>query len=368
MKQRLIEKILLRLDSLNLRSVRSKLAALFYESLPEQFAGLTDDERLDYGVLFQGLTQKAESDPDAALRALGVSCKETSLLFVPGFLADLLMATDKAGLKQELRRHTILGTYFDEQMEWLDSGGVVHHKRVGVESQSAPVLNFRIIGEAVRAAPHPVILVTHSKGGIDALEWLLDEARKPSRESLVGKVRGVIAIQSPFFGSPVAGVIVANRILRKLTSYSLTQLGGGPAAQLRQSRRWRCRFYNRYRSDIAAVLKQVPVLCYASSLSRGPEKNAFPLIETARDIMERMRIPNDGLVPVHSAVLPGAAFVTTEGVDHAAPVMPTRLPFDRRAHLYALVEVMHSIIKERRGQLFKRKADLPECDCYTRKL
>jgi hypothetical protein len=83
--------------------------------------------------------------------------------------------------------------------------------------------------------------------------------------------------------------------------------------------------------------------------------------------MERMRIPNDGLVPVNSALLPGAAFVRAEGVDHAAPVMPTRLPFDRRAHLFALVEVMQAIIKQRKGRLFKRKVDLPECDCFTRK-
>lgn len=369
MRQTFLERILLGLDRFNLQSVRSRLAASYYDSLPAQFAGLLDDESLDFGVLFQGAVQRAAEDPEAALGVLAADYADSTLLFVPGFLADLLMATDKESLKQEIRKFTIFGTYFDEQMEWLAShtAPAPDFARLAVESQAVPEVNFEIIAEGVRAASRPVLLIAHSKGGIDCLEWLLEENRKKASESLIGKVQGLITIQTPFFGSPIAGYIVANRVLRKLTTRSLEQLGGSPAALESLSRRWRCRFYNRRRDEIAALLKKVPVFCFGSSHPRGPEKNAYPLIETARNVMERMHIPNDGLVPLHSSVLPGAAFVRMEGVDHAAPVMPTRLPFDRRAFLFGLLEVMKEVRKRRPfAGLFARKPHLPECDCYTR--
>ncbi|HOX23883.1 MAG TPA: hypothetical protein PLL10_10480, partial [Elusimicrobiales bacterium] len=63
--------------------------------------------------------------------------------------------------------------------------------------------------------------------------------------------------------------------------------------------------------------------------------------EPFRDGMAQAGLPNDGLVPVISQVLPGAEFVKVEGWDHLGPVMDnTILKRDQVRFLRAIVALV----------------------------
>ncbi|MGP1609866.1 MAG: hypothetical protein ACTS5G_04090, partial [Burkholderiales bacterium] len=80
-----------------------------------------------------------------------------------------------------LRRHQVLlvpgyfsnldPAYFTEQLRWLASIGV-NREKVAIEPGQGVATNAKIVAAAIRKSQRPVILVTHSKGSVDALEAL----------------------------------------------------------------------------------------------------------------------------------------------------------------------------------------------------
>ena len=77
-----------------------------------------------------------------------------------------------------------------------------------------------MISAAVEASPLPVIIIGHSKGGLDTLEALI------TNRALLKKVRGVVTIQTPFSGTPVADYMSSQNVLRKIAIKLLYKLGG----------------------------------------------------------------------------------------------------------------------------------------------
>ena len=77
------------------------------------------------------------------------------------------------------------------------------------------------------------------------------------------------------------------------------------------------------------VVRDVPVIAFASALDGAPGADTKTLLEIPLELMWREGIRSDGLVPIDAAVLPGMDFVKVLGVDHIAPVMPALQHFDR---------------------------------------
>jgi hypothetical protein len=57
--------------------------------------------------------------------------------------------------------------------------------------------NARTVLAAVRSRPGPLVIVAHSKGGIDVLQALVDDPRSAA------KVEAVLLLQAPYWGSPL---------------------------------------------------------------------------------------------------------------------------------------------------------------------
>ncbi|NKE46481.1 hypothetical protein HB662_16990 [Roseomonas frigidaquae] len=213
----------------------------------------------------------------------------TRVLLCYGLLGEVIAGLAPVGLD-----------YMGAQLAWLAGLGVA--AQVVKLPTAAPVgVNAGRIAAAMLADPRPSILVGHSKGGLEALAALL-------RPGMAERCRGFIALQTPFLGSPVADLVLRRRpvLLAVHHAARLSRLGTGRGLRdlttpVRQD------WMRAHAAEIAALTAALPVLTLATDL--GPEGGDWhdgiyhPL---ARWMLAQGAGPNDGLVPVASALLPGA--------------------------------------------------------------
>jgi len=227
------------------------------------------------------------------------------VLLVPGYFGDL----DPV--------------YFSDQVHWLTANGVEHQK-VPVKSRQSVAINSPIIATAIRDATKPVILITHSKGSVDALDALRAETL------LRTKVKGWISLQGAFFGSPVADMLLDGARLNPLVATVILEYIGGTLESARGlTTSASLAYYRDNKAEIDAVVREVPAIAFASALDGASDGQARSTLEIPFELMRRQGIRSDGLLPLDAAVLPGMAFVKISGVDHIAPVMPAVQRFDR---------------------------------------
>ena len=266
---------------------------------------------------------------------------------------------------------------FFTQMEALEAAGASYRNVSRVspsfDTSNSVENNARAIREAIRAANKPVILVTHSKGGLDTLEALLAVPGFWGR-----KVVGWVALQAPFHGSPVADPAPST-----VHDLLLRVVGGNGQALDDLKTSTRAAYMEENAERIAELTARVPVISaytvyeangtvgdFASAFANGVfdaamvseitdivvEKYRATPRDLARVVSEstiaavrilRDRItggtadalatvsllnftnvyldlrgfPNDGLVPKESTALPGASHRELDVGDHASPVM-----------------------------------------------
>jgi hypothetical protein len=248
------------------------------------------------------------------------------VLLVPGYLSDLNPA------------------HFADHMQWLASLGVAYQK-VAIRSGHSAEINGTVIANAIRASTKPVILITHSKGAIDTLDALL------SAPPLRSKVAGWIALQGPFFGSPVADKLLDGSLLNPIFATVILGFFGGTRESAQSLTTSASRAYYRAReAAIAQLLRDVPAVAFTSIIESAPGTAANTALYIPHDLLARDGIRSDGLVPLDSAVLPGMDVVRVAGVDHIAPVTSAQQPFDRvrmtQALLLALRGPLHNLPRD----------------------
>ena len=252
------------------------------------------------------------------------------VLLVPGYFSDL----DPA--------------YFSDQLNWLTSIGVENGK-VPVKSRQGIAINSPIIATAIRDSTKPVILITHSKGSVDALDALRAEG------SSRAKVKGWISLQGAFFGSPVADMLLDGAQLNPLVATVILQLFGGTNESARSlTTGASLAYYRENKPAIDEVVREVPAVAFGSALDGESNGQTRTSLEIPLELMRRQGIRSDGLVPLDAAILPGMAFVKISGVDHIAPVMPALQGFDRVRMTKALLLLLEPFRELPRAMSCKR--------------
>jgi hypothetical protein len=205
-------------------------------------------------------------------------------------------------------------------------------KADGIDAEIAPVdteesvaENGRRLTAFVGASTRPVCIVSHSKGGLDTLEFLLHAAPEYRRQ-----VACWVVLQSPFAGSPVADLIVDEDWTRGITQPVLRALGGSGQSIDDLTVDVRTKYMNKHAQFIESIGKSFPIITLATYLdgNRTPSLHLAPTYKWMND----NGIKNDGLVPLESALLPGARYVVIPGLDHTDPVAGKPLlgnPVDR---------------------------------------
>lgn len=274
------------------------------------------DITAEYSRLFSSADQLSARDI-GELRGLRV-------LFVSGFMTEPLLPGGEKGRISVPR-------YFEEHLALLRSLGV-DCAVASIESEASVADNAARLASQINASPKRVLLISHSKGGIDVLEALLAYPETRPR------VRAVIALMSPFFGTPIADKVLAGPL-----SYSAAQLlrmmGGDKQSLTDLTVARRAAYHARNSAAIEALTREVPFLCIAAS-KRDAAWSYDTLLEPFRDYMLGLALANDGLVPAASAVLPGGRYVLLDGMDHLASVIKVKAPvFDRPRFLGTVLKL-----------------------------
>ncbi|MGG5807852.1 hypothetical protein [Falsiroseomonas sp. CW058] len=240
---------------------------------------------------------------DAADAAIARALDGTRVLVCYGLLGEVMAGLRPLGMD-----------YMATQMAWLRGLGVA--AEVVRLPTVAPVgVNAARIAAAIEADATPVLLVGHSKGGLEALAALLLPGVAP-------RCRGFLALQCPFRGSPLADLVLGLRGARLAAHHAarLLRLGTGRGVK-DLTTAVRGRWMEEKAGAVAALVAQVPVTTLATAIGPRPAPADRVHAPLAR-WMERMGAgPNDGLVPVASALIEGARCRVEEG-GHRALVAP----------------------------------------------
>lgn len=251
---------------------------------------------------------------------------------------------------QALRAYTVLlvpgylsGQYpeaFLDQRRWLDSTGVTY-KKVAITSGDSIEVNGTIIAGDIRESAKPVILISHSKGSVDALQALL------AQPALRAKVKGWISLQGAFLGSPLADKLLDGSLLNPLFATLILGFFGGTQASAQDlTTATSTAYLRKHQAAIAQLLREVPAIAFASAVDSDARARLSPALQIPHDMMTREGIRNDGLVPLDAAVLPGMDFVKISGIDHIAPILPAQQAFNRVRMTQALLLALRSPLRE----------------------
>jgi alpha-beta hydrolase superfamily lysophospholipase len=197
--------------------------------------------------------------------------------------------------------------YMRSQADWLRSLGLA--VEVVALPTAAPVLaNAGRIAERIAADPRPGLLVGHSKGGLEALAALL-------RPGMAERCSGLVALQSPFLGSPVADALCGIRPLHHMAHRALQALRLGDGQGLRDlTTPVRTAWMAENARAVAELARVVPIAVVATTLEGAPrrvEEGAYRLVD--RWMQSQGVGESDGLVPLASARLPGLPVLVLPG-------------------------------------------------------
>lgn len=241
---------------------------------------------------------------DAAFAGVAARLDGTRLVIVPSYLADGLLLTNRLGLTD----------YFASQIAALRAAGFDVALAL-VDTEASVAVNATMLARLVAADDRPVCFISHSKGGLDVLQFLID-ADAATR----ARVACWVALQAPFHGSPIADLAGGSKALRSLTDPLAEWLGGSGQSLTDLTIAVRAPWMADHDGSVRALVAQTPLLCVATRIDTPSLTLPTIYMRPAFDWMQARNIPNDGLVPVPSAVLPGARYVVLAGLDHADTV------------------------------------------------
>lgn len=239
---------------------------------------------------------------DAAYATVLDELRGYKVVVVPSYLSSLLIDAGALGLTD----------YFRAPIEALKADGI-EAEIAPVDTEESVAENGRRLATYIGASKRPVCIISHSKGGLDTLEFLLHAKPEIRRQ-----VACWVVLQSPFAGSPVADLIVDEDWTRGIAEPVLRALGGSGKSIDDLTVDVRTQYMSEYAQYIESISKSFPIIALATYLDET-ETPSLHMVPTHR-WMNKNGIKNDGLVPLSSAILPGARYVVIPGLDHTDPV------------------------------------------------
>jgi triacylglycerol lipase len=250
-----------------------------------EFGGARADRSKEYRAAADGAK--------AGTNQLPPDAKEYIYLVVPGLFTEHYPGY----MKDNMARMKKLG--LDARMVEIDTDASVED-------------NAKVIRDTIKkiaeAEGKEVVIIGHSKGGVDTTAAM---AQYPE---LYEHVRAVIAMQTPYGGTPVATDIASNQTLLGLVGSAIKRLFKGDQRALTDlTYQARQAFVHEHNYDAS----KVATVSYATT--GGPTVST---VGPAASYMKRQYgLESDGLVPMADAVVPGSDVVYANDQDHASPVM-----------------------------------------------
>jgi triacylglycerol lipase len=226
--------------------------------------------------------------------------------------------------------------YFYDQMDWLKSVGV-EYELLKVDTEDSVEINKWIVEDAIVKSSKPVLLVPHSKGGIETIMALVEHP------FLYQKVAGLLSLQAPYYGTTVADYLQDIKVWDFLANFVLMVLGGSNEALHDLTTYERVPWMKHHEIMTKYIQKQIPVLSFSTYKDDEPARRDSTFEFSRNKVKTDGGADNDGLIPWNSMILPDSNYVAFEGQDHASTVTDNPyIKFDRERFFKALLRVLFS--------------------------
>jgi len=271
------------------------------------------------------------------------------IILVPGILSEVFtwqddrgifdfsfLTTDYFGSQLKLfkkKYHLSARKIFSSSFSVADTSGLIAKNIIDIKSQNKKA-----------------ILMAHSLGGLALLDYLLNAS-----EEDLSTIEGILFLQVPFYGSPMATVFLdnpyhADKWLRPILPFFHTSMETIYYLSLET----RQIFMNDHLEKIQNLLKKIPTITMS-----GITNNHRTLFKPAVDVMKSGCIQNskgkcltpilykgpydlsDGMVSLEASMLSFVDSVVLDGVDHGEPIL--RLPLqdlDRDVMTESLIKLL----------------------------
>lgn len=250
----------------------------------------------------------------------------TKIIFIPGILAETFQEDPRSVLNLSF----LTKEYFGTQVNHLKRSYNLDVLRLKTSSKTLEKTKINILNSVKLAKKQnkKVIFIAHSLGGLALTEVLLEQETN-------NQIKGVIFLQTPFSGSPIANVYDRNTYyIKKLLKPLLPFFNTSEEIITYLKMDTRKRYMNENWERLKDLETQIPIISIASTAN-----NSFSLFHPAVDIMEygcltaiRGRCitntiyngdkdQSDGMVPVSSGLFPKSEYLILKGVDHGETVV-----------------------------------------------
>lgn len=227
-------------------------------------------------------------------------------------------------------------------MELLDEHKIPY-KRIIVESEAPVKENARFIKSKLDKIKGPLLIISHSKGGLEFLEVLINHPEVKNR------VVGWVTMQSPFRGSVLADYFIDGTVTKTLIGWAFYLLGGDISGMQSVGTAERKKYMSEHREEVMKVLGDVNFLQFITFIDAQDGRES--LLESSRNYIYNRVGRNDGMVDIQSALFKDEQYIIVNDVDHLITVLDQeRLDFykdgnkswdfDRIKHFRALIQLI----------------------------
>ncbi len=172
--------------------------------------------------------------------------------------------------------------------------------------------------------------MTHSLGGLVLLDFLI-QGYPLSTEN----IHGILFLQSPFYGSPIADLYLSDASMRDMTRPLLPLVNLSEETIRFLTVEFRKPYMDRHYDLIHEILKRIPAIT-VSGISNGQKSVSTSMVRimqhgcTKKDPAScsgseiKYKGPydlSDGMVPLKSSLLPWGDFIVLKGFDHTEFVL-----------------------------------------------
>lgn len=245
------------------------------------------------------------------------------VIFIPGIFANTVSK--------------LFGPYFEDQIVILNRLGIPSEIAPIFQEQKREILRLELISylTGICEEYEELVVVTHSKGGVDILDALI------YAPELMEKVKKVVTIQAPYFGSPIAEILTS-KSLRFLSKKLMKKFYKGEIDSLDElTPDYRKKYMENYKSEINHILNKVKFYNFASYKKVKPLEFSSVLKPSIHIMNAGYKQKSDGLVPLESALMDSCEHIIFENLDHASAVVPKKISnFDKDKFNKKLLEII----------------------------
>jgi hypothetical protein len=223
------------------------------------------------------------------------------------FLKEKVEFVFVPGLFSKLTTTKQIPMSFIPQRYWLDSWGG-HYTFVSNHTQRPSHENMSFILhtlEKLQSSNRYVLLIGHSKGGLEILETLL---RHPEFH---GNILGIITYQSPFKGSPLSDYFLKLKKFHKVLPLTDALFEANIKTIIDLSTDYRHEYLETNKNEIQELVEKIPFVSVGARIKGSPFFPRFFARKVFEDVTE-----TDGIVPASSAHLEGTYYYCMENASH----------------------------------------------------